>query len=93
MVVAVPVNISQLSVTQKCFVTPPLDASGLFWASVKLKQVIKLQSDSWGLAKFNGLRSNLSTTLKDRVPEVRAGRRGRFGIWSSRMLSCLRGVI
>lgn len=40
---SVAVNASQLSVTQKCVVTPQLEATDLFQASVKLKLAIKLQ--------------------------------------------------
>lgn len=32
-----------------------------------------------GLAKFNGLRGRLSTSLKDRAPELRAGREAVSG--------------
>lgn len=45
---SVAVNASQLSVTQNCVVTPQLEVTDLFQASVKLKLVIKLQLNSLG---------------------------------------------
>lgn len=68
---------------------------GSHWPLSGLSEIYtsyQITAELTGLAKFNGLRSCLSTTFKDWVPDIRAGPRGRFG-WSSGELSCPPGVM